>query len=253
MELVDGGRAIVAATLNGRLYRLAVETGSPDVRLSTAAVRDLGLRPVGRRHGDSTFRLDSLRIGDVMVSGLEVARGDEVSRLGVDGVLGLDAYADMLLTVDYPAAKLVLTRGTLAEPDGVEILHAVRVGPFVGVELDVGGVREIGVLDTQGGIGFQALPEVADRLVFETPLRVVGRAVIGGGEPVEVRGARLRGDLKIGRHVFRRPRMDVHPLPPPIPSKMTIGLRALRHFALTLDQRSMRVRLTRADTAAIVE
>jgi hypothetical protein len=99
--------------------------------------------------------------------------------------------------VDYPAAQLVLARGTLPAPDGVEILRAVRVGPFVGVELDVGGVKEVGVVDTQGGIGFQALPEVADRLAFEKPLEV--------------------------------------------------------HFAVTLDQRSMRVRFTRPDTAAITE
>jgi hypothetical protein len=34
---------------------------------------------------------------------------------------------------------------------------------------------------------------------------------------------------------------------------MTIGTQALRHFRLSIDQRSMRVRLTRADTSAIVE
>ena len=97
------------------------------------------------------------------------------------------------------------------------------------------------------------MPNVADRLTFEGPLRVVGRAVVGGGPPIEVKGARLKGDLRIGRHAFTRPRIDVHELPPEIPSKMTIGLRALRHFALSLDQRSMRVRFARPDTTAILE
>jgi len=45
----------------------------------------------------------------------------------------------------------------------------------------------------------------------------------------------------------------VHPLPPDIPSRMTIGTQALRHFRLTIDQRAMRVRLSRPDTTAIVE
>lgn len=253
MELTDGGRAVVTVALNGRPYRLAVETGSPNTRIHGAAVRDLGLRPAGMEHGDSVFHLDSLRIGGVLVRGLRVARGDEVAALRVDGVLGLDAYRDYLITVDYPAARLVLTRGALPAPDGRDVLGAVRVGPFVGVELDVGGVKEIGVVDTQGGIGFQALPEVAERLTLETPLRVVGQAVVGGGAPVEVRGARLGGELRIGRHVFARPRIAVHELPPDIPSRMTIGLRALRHFAVTLDQRSMRVRFHRPDTTAIAE
>ncbi len=253
IELTEGGRAVVSVTLNGRPYRLAVETGSPNTRLSTAAVRELGLKPAGMRYEEPAFGLDSVRIGDVLVRKLAVGSGDEVARLGVDGVLGLDAYADYLLTVDYPASRLVLARGSLPAPDGVEVLRAVRVGPFVGVELDVGGVKEIGVVDTQGGIGFQALPEVAGRLTFASPLQVVGRAAVGGGAPVEVRGARLQGDLKIGRHVFRQPRVAVHALPPDIPSKMTIGLGALRHFTLTLDQRSMRVRFARPDTAAITD
>jgi hypothetical protein len=253
LDLSDGGRAVVTVALNGRPHRLAVETGSPEVRLSTAVVGALGLRAGGAVGGDSLFQLDSLRIGEVLVQGLAVTRGDEFARLGVDGVLGLDAYDDYLLTVDYPAARLVLARDTLPEPDGVEVLRAVRVGPFVGVELEVGGVKQVGVVDTQGGIGFQALPQVARRLEFEAPLRVVGRAVVGGTAPVAVRGARLRGQLRIGRHVFARPRIAVHELPPAIPAEMTIGLRALRHFAVTLDQRSMRVRFARPDTAAIVE
>ncbi|MGH7512061.1 MAG: hypothetical protein ACREOQ_03955 [Gemmatimonadales bacterium] len=82
---------------------------------------------------------------------------------------------------------------------------------------------------------------------------MLARAVVGGGAPVEVKAARLAGDLKLGRHVFRRPGIAVHPLPPDIPSRMTIGTRAMRHFRLTIDRRSMRVRLSRADTTAIVE
>jgi hypothetical protein len=253
LELTDGGRAIVAVALNGRPYRLAVETGSPNVRITSAAVRDLGLREAGMEHGDPVFRLDSLRIGGILVRGLAVARGDEVARLGVDGVLGLDAYADYLLTLDYPGARLALSRDTLPEPDGREVLRAVRVGPFVGVALDVGGIEELGVVDTQGGIGFQAVPEVADRLVFESPLQVVGRAVVGGGEPVEVKRARLGSEIRIGRHAFVRPRMAVHRLPPEIPARMTVGPHALRHFAVALDQRSMRVRFTRTDPAPISE
>ena len=186
-------------------------------------MRDLGLKRAGMRYEEPAFHLDSVRIGDVLVRELAVGSGDEVARLGVDGVLGLDAYADYLLTVDYPGSRLVLARGSLPTPGGVEVLRAMRVGPFVGIELAIGGVKEIGVVDTQGRIGFQALPEVAGRLTSRARSgRRPGRG--GGGAPVEVRGARLQGDLKIGRHVFRQPRMAVHALPPDIPSRMTIGL-----------------------------
>ena len=131
------------------------------------------------------------------------------------------------------------------------MLRAVRVGPFVGVELEVGEVEEIGVIDTQGGVGFQALPEVASGFDFEDSLRVVGRAVVGGNAPVDVRAGRLAGALLMGSHRFERPRIAVHPLPPDLPSRMTIGSRVLSQFVLTIDQRAMAVRLVRADSAAI--
>ena len=251
LEVDRDGRAIVAVILNGRgPYRLAVETGSPDVLLSSAVVANLALGPVA---GTARFRLDSLRVGDALVRGLEVGRNDAFARLGVDGVLGLDAYEDLLLTVDYPGARMVLSRGSLPAPDGREVLRAVAVGPFVGVELTVGEVREVGVIDTQGGVGFQALPEVAARFAFGDSLRVVGRAVVGGSDPVDVRVGRLSGDLLLGGHRFERPRVAVHPLPPGIPSRMTIGTRVLRHFVLTLDQRSMAVRLVRGESGPILD
>jgi hypothetical protein len=111
-------------------------------------------------------------------------------------------------------------------------------------------VKEVGLVDTQGGIGFQALPAVADRLTFESPLQVGlgGRRCADRSE-----GRPAPGDLRIGRHVFTRPRIAVHELPPEIPSTMTIGLRALHHFALTVDRRSIRVRFAGPDTTVILD
>jgi len=254
MELLGGTRAVVLTTLNGKgPYRLLVETCSPHVQLTSPVLTALGLPPAGLDGTDSLFRLDSLRVGDMVVSRLAVGRGDEVRRLGADGVLGLDAYADLLLTLDYPEGRLTLTRDTLPPPDGAEVLSAVRVGPFIGVSVDLAGRKEVGVLDTQGGMLVQTVPAVAGRLTLERPLRVAGRAYVGGAAPVEVKEGRLAGDMTIGRQVFRRPRIAVHVLPPDIPSQVTIGAGALRHFQVAIDQRSMRVRLTRADSAAIVE
>jgi hypothetical protein len=73
----------------------------------------------------------------------------------------------------------------------------------------------------------------------------------GGGAPVEVKMASLAGDVRLGRHVLHHPRVAVHPLPADIPSRVTIGTRVLRNFSVAIDQRSMAVRLTRADTGAV--
>jgi hypothetical protein len=168
----------------------------------------------------------------------------------VDGVLGLIAYRDVVLTIDYPNRRLSLATARLPRPDGREVLRAVRVGPFIGIPVDFGGVRETGVIDTQGGVGFQAIPEVAGRLTFEAPLRVVGRAVVGGGAPVEVKTGTLSGDVRLGRYTLRQPEIAVHPLPADIPSRVTIGIEILHDFSVAIDQRSMSVRLTRADTGS---
>ncbi|HEY8259487.1 MAG TPA: hypothetical protein VIG08_17645 [Gemmatimonadales bacterium] len=251
MEVPDG-RAIVSVTLNGRgPYRLAVETGSPDVLISSQVVTDLSLRATGMGEDDSVFVLDSLRIGAALIRSLPVGRNSAFERLGVDGVLGLVAYRDVLLTVDYPHQRLELAQARLPEPDGLDVMRAVRVGPFVGIPVVLGGVKETGVIDTQGGIGFSAIDQVASRLSFQSPPKVVGRAVVGGGAPVPVRRGVLAGDALLGRHRIRQPPIAIHPLPPDIPSHVTIGLGVLRHFTIAIDQRSMAVRLTRSDTTEV--
>jgi hypothetical protein len=48
-----------------------------------------------------------------------------------------------------------------------------------------------------------------------------------------------------------QPRVAVQPLPADIPSRVTTGIEVLRDFSVAIDQRSMAVRLTRADSGAI--
>lgn len=251
MEVPDG-RAIVSVTLNGRgPYRLAVETGSPEVRVSTKVIADLGLTASGMGDEDSTYVVDSLRIAGALIRGLAVGRSSAFERLGIDGVLGLDAYRDLLLTIDYPNQLLSLARATLPAPDGKEILKATHVGPFIGIPITLGDVKEIGVIDTQGGVGFAAIEEVGRRLTFQSPLRMVGRAVVGGGAPVPVKQGVLAGSAMLGRHQISQPPVAVHALPPDIPSHVTIGLRVLRNFVVAIDQRTMAVRLTKRDSSVI--
>lgn len=251
MEVPDG-RAIVSVTLNGRgPYRLAVETGSPEVRVSTKVIADLGLEASGMGDEDSTYVVDSLRIAGALIRGLAVGRSSAFERLGIDGVLGLDAYRDLLLTIDYPNQRLSLARATLPAPDGKEILKATHVGPFIGIPIALGDVQEIGVIDTQGGVGFAAIEEVGRRLTFQSPLRVVGRAVVGGDAPVPVKQGVLVGSAMLGRHRIGQPPVAVHALPPDIPSHVTIGLRVLRNFVVAIDQRTMAVRLSRPDGGEI--
>jgi hypothetical protein len=111
IELVDGHRAVVLATLNGRgPYRLGVETGSPNVQLSPRLVRELALTRAGTSARDSLFRLDALRIGDVVVKGLEVGSDEGLERIGVDGVHGSDPLLAFRWTPEPPGRSAWWTR-----------------------------------------------------------------------------------------------------------------------------------------------
>lgn len=46
---------------------------------------------------------------------------------------------------------------------------------------------------------------------------------------------RRPGALRIRRHTFARPRIAVHVLTSDVPSQVTIGIDALRHFPVTID------------------
>ena len=59
------------------------------------------------------------------------------ARAGVDGVLGLAAFRDLLATLDLAGGRLSLTKGSLPSPDGRSVLPLRRLGSLVGVDVRV--------------------------------------------------------------------------------------------------------------------
>ncbi len=169
----------------------------------------------------------------------------------MDGLLGLNAFADLLVTLDYPAATLRLANGSLPEADGREVLRLTRAGPFWSVELDLAGRQVPAILDTQASSAFAVTPAVAESLPFADPPAVVGRARGPSIGDVERRVARLAGDVKLGGAVLERPLVDLIALPPMLTTPVLIGSRALRHFAVTLDQGRGLVRFAPSTPGAI--
>jgi hypothetical protein len=242
---MSSGRPVVEAMVNGRgPLRLLVETGSPITILTMPAARRIGLAPdsgMNRR----LIRLDSVAIGAARLTGFNAAVFDRLPG-PVDGLLGLNAFADLLLTLDYPAGKLLLSRDSLPGADGHEVLRASRTGPFWSVELDLGGRRRLAILDTQASSGFAVTPAMADSLSFASPPAVVGRARGPSVGDVERRVGRLDGDVILGRTRFQRPFFDIIPMPPMLAYPVLIGTRVLQQFAFSLDQRQGLVRLARS-------
>lgn len=235
------GRPVVQAMVNGRgPLRLLVETGSPVTILTRPAAQRIGLAPDGG--ADSRLvRLDSVGVGAARLTGFNAVIFERLPG-PVDGLLGLNAFADLLLTLDYPKGILHLVNDSLPPADGREVLRASRAGPFWSVELELAGRRMPAVLDTQASSGFAVTPVMADSLRFATPPAVVGRARGPSVGDVE----RRVGHVLVGSTRFERPLVDIIPMPPMLAYPVLIGTRALQQFAFSLDQRHGRARLVRS-------
>jgi hypothetical protein len=138
---------VVSVTIGGKgPYRFLVDTGAAGHgRISPALAEALGLAVAGealagdgsgRTQTRKTYRVESLELGGVRFSGLQLAEvGLPRGRLqGLDGILGLGLFASHLLTLDYPGKTLSLSRAALPQsapgyaPDPRGLTMPVSVG-----------------------------------------------------------------------------------------------------------------------------
>ncbi len=241
MRLVDR-RPVVEARIDGKgPFRLGIETGAAFVALTRVALDSLHLQPSRHDEAGDVYAVSAITTGGATFRGVEVRDAAPVDTR-IDGFLGLGAFQDLLLTLDYPHERVVLERGALPAPDGQHVFAAAHAGPFVALDLDVAGRSVRAVLDTRGASAFGVTPDAGAALSFAAPPVVVGQAR-GAAIPVtEVKLGRLAGDVRIGDVVFQRPLVSVHAAPPGFPDAI-LGAGALVNLVVTLDQRAMRVRL----------
>src|SRR5215212_7278218 len=97
---------VVEIMVNGRgPFRFGVETGAGFVAVSRAFVEAAG--PLPRSGGPDEipeYRVDSITLGGATFHDVKVSAMPRPPT-GVDGVLGLPFFRDLLLTIDYPARR----------------------------------------------------------------------------------------------------------------------------------------------------
>src|SRR4051812_38063157 len=136
--------------------------------------------PSGRNPQTSeTFKLDSISIGKLQFAGVTVASRNYKNSpraLKVDGILGLDLFAEYLVTLDFPARKLRLEKGTLPAADGRDVLNYRNEAGIAQVELSVGEKKIKAHLDSGNAIGSFVFPTAfVEKLNVTGEPRVVGR------------------------------------------------------------------------------
>ena len=255
MQIVDG-MATVEVTINGQgPFLFGFDTGAQgNPRIDASLVDKFNLKPTGevqatdpsRRNFQTsqTYKLDSLSVGNLRLADVTVISREFKNSprpLKVDGILGLNAFKDYLVTLDFPGKKLRLDKGELPKSDGAEILDYTNEAGIATVELAVADKKIKARLDTGNGIGAFVFPTAfAEKLNFTGEPRVVGRARSATGD-MEIKQVQLKDVIKLGRHEFP----DAMIVYPALGDLANIGFKTLSQFVITFDQQHGRVRLTR--------
>jgi predicted aspartyl protease len=251
---VGDGMPTVEVMVNGQgPFVFGFDTGAQaGPRIDASLVEKLNLKatgevqaidPSGRNpQASATVKLDSLAIGNLRFTDVTaVSRNYKNSPrpLKVDGILGLNLFADYLVTLDFPAKKLRLEKGELPKADGAEILDYKNEAGVAQVELGVGDKKIKAHLDSGNAIGAFVFPTTfAEKLAFAGEPRVVGRARSASGE-MEIKQVQLKDVVKLGRHEFP----DATIVYPALGDIGNVGVKTLSQFVITFDQKNERVRL----------
>lgn len=246
------GYFLAAGTLDGRgPFTFMLDTGADCMLVSPSVADQLASQvhdspssvrgAIGKvATSEQVLRIDSLRIGSSEFRGfsalvMDVRQLSEALGTHIDGVLGLPLFADCLLTLDYPSRQVWLSHGELPVVDDREVLalHPKSLGAVsawlgadpIAVKIDSGFSRELG------------LPSATDVDFLYGPTPGANIVTITGTHRQQE--GRLAADLQLGSHVFPHPHAAINGGDP------KLGSRLLRHFSITFDQKSHRVRFAR--------
>lgn len=235
-------------------YRLILDTGAAGVVLNESIASRLQLQappgmppgmrvqvasPGGAGVAASLVHIKTLSMGDATVEGIWTVAMPLPFGDGLDGVIGMNLFAECLLTFDYPGEQIRLSRGTLPDPDGVDVFAYTPRQSYSHPEIDVhvGDTTRPFLLDTGMAGWFGINKDDLDAVVISHG-PVDGMMGLRVDQARRTRVARLETDISIGRHQVQQPRVRVG-------DENIMGSLFLEHFALTIDGTNQRVRLSR--------
>src|SRR5437868_10190094 len=246
---------VVEVKLNGQgPFAFMIDTGAGmQADIDTSVATRLKLRSNGRAiNGDpsgendrevDTARIDSIAFGDAEFRNVTaMIRPQRITRdyPDVDGILGFALFTDYLLTLDYPAMQVRLARGALPATNGADILNFEIENRIPVIEVGIGKIRVRAHIDSGNLVAGFILPEeLAEQLPLLSQPITVGRARSVSNQ-IEIKQAQLRDTIYIGRYVYPQATITF-----PALSDTNVGLKVLREFALTFDQKNRRMKLDR--------
>lgn len=235
-------------------FFFAIDTGGQgQARADVSLVEKVALRKVGEvQASDGSGRntvpldivgIDSIEFGGLKFTGIEAGSRDYNRAPQVppiDGILGFGLFSDYLLTLDFAAKKVIVSKGSLPEPDGREVIAFDASLGIPAIEIEVAGKKLTAHLDTGNMAGAFMLPEeFAKSLKYKGEPTVVGRARTITSE-IEIKQGTLDGKIVLGGIEFENPAVTY-----PALRDANVGSRALEGLRLTFDQKNGRMRISR--------
>jgi len=233
------------ADAESRTLHLLFDTGASSTSIDPDALE----RVSGRRiEPGARVTIHHLGAGPVTWSRLR-ARLRELDHLAdalnhpFDGILGYDAFEDVLVTLDYPAQEMRVALGELPAPDGRRIFryHEDRSDrPFL--DLRIGGKTRRMLIDSGASGAFNLEP--SDEAIWAAP-PIPLSASMRINRLVLNRMGRLEESVAIGPLVFEDPVATL------TNDTELFGTKVMRHMSWTFDQRARRVRIEPAASSPI--
>jgi hypothetical protein len=246
---------------DGRTYRFLIDTGSTVSYVSPELAKRFAVKP--KKDDPTTMQVRSANGGEIDLQSIVLRRltlGDShfervpalifdftdlSSHLGlqIDGIIGFPVFRNTLLTMDYPASRLVIA------PYPAVFAPLPKQSPRVStiafnnqqgtplIPIQMGNESFIGLIDT-GSDGSLSLNPAGLHPRFANGPRIGTIISSLQGDRRQLTG-RLNQTVFIGSHTIEQPVVDL------TDQLSSIGGEFLRHFTLTFDQRRNQVTFTR--------
>ena len=246
---------VVEVQLNGQgPFAFMLDTGAGmQADIDTSVAERLKLRSTGRAiSGDpsgqndqqlTTATIEALTIGKAEFHHVTaLVRPQRITKdyPDVDGILGFALFTDYLLTLDYPAMQLKLSRGDLPVANHTDVLNFEIENRIPVIQLAIGKIRVRAHVDSGNFVAGFILPEevVGQLQLLSSPVTVGSARSVTNR--IELKQVQLRDAIRIGSFEFPQPTVQF-----PALSDTNVGFKVLREFSVTFDQKNRRMKLER--------
>ncbi|HEX2860393.1 MAG TPA: aspartyl protease family protein [Lacunisphaera sp.] len=252
---------------DGKLCRFMIDTGSSVTLVSPAVADSLKLKerrgtpprtlPVrganGREIELPAIVLRHLQLGEAhfeRIPAIVYDFSDLSAHLGltIDGVIGFPLFRDTLLTLDYPAAQLVIAPNPVVAPPPprqprTSVISYNREQPTPLVPVQMGNESFFALIDTGNDSGLALNPSgLHPRFSYGPRAGMIVSSLHGDNTQLV---GRLEQNITVGNHTVQQPVVDL------TEQLSSLGGELLRHFRITFDQQRHTVTLVRGTDGAV--